>query len=667
MSKINIRRAIDNIRANTSVYTPVVELIVNAIQAIDERGRPDGVVSVRVQRASQPDLEGGLPDIIGFQVEDNGIGFTDEHRNSFDTLYTDRRMAQGGKGFGRFVCLKYFDQLKIATTYREGSSFIDRSFSMGKENDIIVDEHKAESKHFDSKTVVTMMHPKPGPKYEKRLSTIARNLVERLLPYFIAEDYTCPTITIAESDESEKILLNDYVNNEVSTFIREIPVTSNQFTLDSHEAKEIFSVRVYKIYAPRNQRSRISLVAHKREVSGSVLHKYIPEFENEFSEHSTNIENQQDRNYIVKSYIFGDYLDRNVSLERGGFEFKMDSDIMLGISQRDIEVRSAHIAREAIKDVIESRLKKKERRVQTYVDDNAPWHKTALKTADLSGLPYNPTEEQIEVCLHRAKLVDQIETKKDVQRLLAHNSLRDVKNTVVDIVNKLSVTNKDNLTHYIAHRRTILDLFKKSLEVDQSGNYSSEGVVHDIIFPRGNDSERTSFVDHNLWIFDERLNFTKYVASDISVQGGHSVRPDLLVYDRRVLFRGDNKASNPITVFEFKKPQREDFVNASSREDPIEQVVGYVNRIRDGNFKTPEGRDILITEHTPAYGFVICDLTAKVEEWLLRSKNFKPMPDRLGWFQWRDNINLYIEVVSWDKVSGDAVMRNKIFFKKLGI
>ena len=42
MSNVNIKRAIENIRANTTVYTPVVEVIVNAIQAIDESGGTRG-------------------------------------------------------------------------------------------------------------------------------------------------------------------------------------------------------------------------------------------------------------------------------------------------------------------------------------------------------------------------------------------------------------------------------------------------------------------------------------------------------------------------------------------------------------------------------------------------------------------------------------------------
>ena len=86
MSNINIKRAVENIRANTTVYTPVVETIVNAIQAIDESGRTDGKVSVRALRNSQAELYGSLPNVTSFDIQDNGIGFTDEHRDSFDTL-----------------------------------------------------------------------------------------------------------------------------------------------------------------------------------------------------------------------------------------------------------------------------------------------------------------------------------------------------------------------------------------------------------------------------------------------------------------------------------------------------------------------------------------------------------------------------------------------------
>lgn len=667
MSNVNIKRAIDNIRANTTVYTPVVEMIVNAIQAIDEAGRKDGKVSVRVQRSRQNEVDGSLPEVTSFEIEDTGIGFTDAHRNSFDTLYTDLKMEEGGKGFGRFTSLKYFEDLHVKSVYRDGGRCKSRSFSMGKDNDIIVHEKVTATDKRETGSLVTLSVLKKGRSIDKKLPTIARNLVERLLPYFITQDYTCPEIVLSEQDGTDGIRLNDFVNNELSAVIREIGVERNAFTLKALDMEEEFLVRVFKLYAPRNQKSRISLVAHKREVSGSAMQKYIPEFEDEFYEKDKNGNIDRERNYIIKAYVFGPYLDRNVSLERGGFEFQMEKDLLFGIAQVEIERDSAAIAKEAVGADISLRQEKKKERVQSYVDEEAPWHKDILTKIDLSAMPYNPSNEEIETRLQKEKFAQEVEIKRDVAKLLAESNFEHVKESVLEIVGKISGTSKNDLIHYIALRRKILDIFGKSLEVDQSGAYASEGVVHDIIFPRKGDTETTSFKDHNLWIVDERLNFTAYVSSDIPLQGGNTERPDLIAYNKRVLFRGDNEASNPITIFEFKKPQRDDFVNPSSHEDPVQQTVRYVNNIRDGKYRTPEGRKILVGDNTPFYGYVVCDLTPKVESWLQREKDFKPMPDRLGWFLWMGNINLYVEVISWDKVLKDAKMRNQIFFQKLGI
>ena len=667
MSNINIKRAIQNIRAHTTVYTPVVELIVNAIQAIDEADRTDGKIVIRVLRDNQKELDGSLPNIIGFEIEDNGIGFTDSHRKSFDTLYTDLKIAEGGKGFGRFTCLKYFEDLIVNSIFHDGENFKTRQFSMGKEQDIIVLEKLGISDKEQSGTVVRLSSLKSGPTLDKKLSTIARNLVERLLPYFISQEYVCPDILLSEQDNGKTICLNESFRNELSAMIQEIPVQENMFTLDSINNKEKFLVRVFKIYAPKNQKSRISLVAHKREVSGSALNKYVPEFEEEFYEKDKNGEVDRERNYIIKAYVFSSYLDRNVSLERGGFEFSMETDLLFGISQSDIEKNAANIARSAVSEDMMLRQEKKRERVQSYVDEEAPWHKSILENIDLSGMPYNPTNEEIETRFQKEKYLQEIAIKQNVTKLLSETNFEDVQETAADIVGRISDTSKNDLIHYIALRRKILDIFRKSLEVNESGKYYSEGVVHDIIFPRKGNTEITSFFDHNLWIVDERLNFTNYVSSDLPLDKENTERPDLLVYNKRVLFRGDNDASNPITIFEFKRPQRDDFVNQSSSEDPVQQIVRYVNNIRDGKYKTPEGRQILVSENTPFYGYVICDLTPKVERWLKREKDFKQLPDRLGWFLWMWNINLYIEVMSWEKVLKDAKMRNQIFFHKLGI
>lgn len=665
MSNVNIKRAVENIRSNTTAFTPVVEGIVNAIQAITSTGRQDGKISIRVLRSNQLELDENLPEIIGFEIEDNGVGFNEEHRKSFDTLYSDLKISEGGKGFGRFICLKYFEDLHIVSVFNGEDGYQQRKFSMGKENDIIVNETLSKCSLSECGTVVHLDALKKGV-FEKKLSTIARTLVEMLLPYFITKDYVPPEIVLSERNGADAICLNDYTS-ELSGVIQEIPTSNNIFKLQAIRGEREFSVRIFKFRSPKNHKSKISLVAHKREVAGAVIHKYIPEFLDEFYEKDFAGKENPERNYIIKAYVFGQYLDDNVSLERGEFEFKQENDLIMGISQSEIESNAARIAKETVGGDIHTRQEKKKERVHSYIEEEAPWHKSILDKIDLSTLPYDAGNDEIESRLQRAKFSQEMQIKRDVKTLLAKSDAGDLAKNVPEIVSQISETSKNDLVHYIALRKNILDLFSKSLEVGPQGDYSSEGVVHDIIFPRRGNTDITSFENHNLWMLDERLNFTAYVSSDLPLDGNKSERPDLLVYNRRIGFRGDNEASNPITVFEFKKPFRDDFVNPSSKEDPIEQIIRYVNDIRDGKYQTPLGRKILVSETTPFYGYVVCDLTKKIEMWLRREKNFTPMPDALGWFSWFGNINLYIEVLSWDKILKDATMRNAVFFSKLGI
>ena len=667
MSNVNILRAVENIRSGTTVYTPLVEIIVNAIQAIEDKGNEAGQIDVVVERSSQEELEKQVPPVENFLIKDNGIGFTDENRDSFDTLYSDYKLSQGGKGFGRFICLKYFEDLEIESIYQDGKKFKSRRFRMGKGNDIIVDEERAGSEETETRTSVKLARVKDGRFTDKKLPTIARVLAERLLPYFIDQDYNCPSISISESDGSGRIVLNDFVSNQLSTLIKEIRLSSDNFSLQGNNIDYGFRVRLFKFYSPKNQRSKISLVAHRREVTDTAIHNYIPEFIEEFYDKQSDGSDDRDRNYVVKAYVFGDYLDENVSLERGGFEFQKESDLILGVSQADIEKEAAEISKAAIGDEITARQEKKKERVQSYVNDEAPWHRPIQDSVDLSSMPYNSSKEEIEMILQKEKHRKEIEVTGKIGKLLKEGDIDDLKENVTELVSQISETSKNDLTHYIALRRKVLELFGKNLELDPEGHYSSEGTVHDIIFPRRKDTESIPFDNHNLWIIDERLNFTNYVSSDKPLNGSVSDRPDLLAYGRRVLFRGDNESSNPVTIFEFKKPQRDDFANPSSTDDPIKQIVRYVNQVREGKFKTPEGRKILVSENTPFYGYVVCDLTAKVEKWLEYENEYKPMPDKLGWFRWHDNINLYLEVISWDKVLRDAQMRNRIFFHKLGI
>jgi hypothetical protein len=643
-----------------------VEVVVNAIQAIEATNRSDGAVFIQIDRSAQNQIDGHLPEITGFTVIDNGEGFTDENREAFDTLYTDRKLVEGGKGFGRFTCLKYFKDVFIDSVYSANGIFKRRKFRMGKNTDIIIDETQSESSATDTRTVVRLISPKAQIP-ERRAATLARTLVEKLLPYFVAEDRICPKITLQENDGSSSIVLNEYLNDDNTPLITESKAARGEFTLNNPDGSQKFTARVFKIYSPKSNRSQISLVAHRREVTTVSLHTYIPEFSEEFFDLPESMGQKNGRNFIIKVYVFGEYLDEHVSLERGGFNFNRDIDLLYGISQKDIEQQASEFARCSVDSDVAERRERKIERIRNYVRDEAPWHSTIIEEVDFTAFPYNPTDDQIDSLLHSHKYNQEVKVRSEVKALLANEKPDELVEMASDIVSRISGSGRNELAHYVALRKSVLDLFEKSLSIGSDGKYQSEGVVHDIIFPRKGDGDTTPFSDHNLWIVDERLNFTEYLASDLPIDGPLTDRPDLLAFDKRIGFRGDNEPSNPVTIFELKKPQRDDFVNPSSKEDPVEQIIRYAIKIRDGEYRTPRGREILVSSNTPFYGYVVCELNKKVKTWLEDIKDFKPMPDRLGYFHWHEKLNLYIEVLSWEKILRDATMRNKVFFHKLGI
>ena len=53
------------------------------------------------------------------------------------------KIAEGGKGLGRFICLKYFANVSIDSVFAEGEKLKRRTFSMGRDSDIIINEKVA--------------------------------------------------------------------------------------------------------------------------------------------------------------------------------------------------------------------------------------------------------------------------------------------------------------------------------------------------------------------------------------------------------------------------------------------------------------------------------------------------------------------------------------------
>ncbi|MGE4345847.1 MAG: ATP-binding protein [Flavobacteriaceae bacterium] len=661
MSRINIQGTIDNIRSKSNIYTPIIEAIVNSIQSIVLKQIDNGKIEIVLHREKILDIENAIPSVKSIEIRDNGIGFTQENRDSFDTFYSEYKRSIGGKGFGRFMYVKYFNNVFVNSVFRDNDqSLKSRYFRFGREYEIIVDEKIEPSTAVETYSVVTLENIKSGQNFEKQIETIARRILDKILIYFINDTFNPPTIILKEAEGNHSIVLNDFL-----TEINEIKLwKSKDFTLEDDKLQKYeFVAKVFKIYYPGNQKSRVSLTGHNREVTDTPLYKYIPEFEDEFFEED---DNKTKRNYIIKTYILGEYLDRNVSLERETFDFPKESkDMYFPFGQADIERKASEISKEAFGEDVQVRVQKKSDQIRNYVNESAPWHKAYLNELDISTIPYNLKDENIELALQEVKFRKEQKTRAELKTLLenpevSHNG------QMAEAISKISEIGKSDLAHYVFNRKIVLEAFRQLLKRKEDGKGELEKDIHNLIFPMGKTSENCDYQEHNLWLLDERLIFSEFVASDkkISTKKDALGEPDLVVFDKKQSFRsGDNNYSNPLTIFEFKRPKREAY---KTDDDPIMQIGKYVKDIRAGKYEMPEGLEkIKVNDSTPVYAYVVCDLTPKIREFAKELHSLTKSPDDEGYFGFLRGYNMYVEVISFKKMMDDATLRNKIFFKKL--
>ena len=170
-------------------------------------------------------------------------------------------------------------------------------------------------------------------------------------------------------------------------------------------------------------------------------------------------------------------------------------------------------------------------------------------------------------------------------------------------------------------------------------------------------------------MLDERLAYHTHLASDlpltqlkvVNAQGGDE--PDLVVFNTPRAFTETKSPYQSVVVVEFKRPERNEY--PKNDENPVEQVLRYVRKIKDGQAKDKNLRTINVGA-IPFYAYILCSLTPKIRT-IAESHDFVKTPDNEGYFKFHQNTGCYIELVSFDKVLNDAKKRNRAFFEYLQI
>lgn len=666
MSKINIQGIVDEIKSQTSPYTAIIEAVVNSIEAIRERDNKGGYINIYIDRHNQLGLE-DTSDIRQIRIVDNGSGFTKKNTEAFDTFRTYNKRKTGGKGFGRFMYLKYFKEVRIRSVFQEEKDKYLRTFRFGKRYNIVENEKLVK---VPSESVVETTLFLTGlteiNTLDKGINTISRQILERLLSFFVDDKFICPTITVIDEQGQSEICLNELIqtSDEISLFESG---TYNVVGGHAQTYSEQFNIKVFKVYFAGSRKSKIHLVAHNRSVTETPLHKHIPEFEDDFFDEVTDPESgiTRRKNYIIRCYVTGDYLDKNVSLEREQFDFPKDKpNTLFIVTQRMIEKDGAEFSKKLFPKDVGLRYERKVTRAREYVSASAPWHSSYVSDVDFSELSYEASDEEIELTLQRHKFQQEVESRKEIQAIIEDGTITDSERFEF-VMGKITDIAKADLVHYVVSRKLVLETLESLLHRTEKGKGHLEKQVHSLIFPMNADTENTPYFDHNLWILDERLAFSVYSASDRKIGKDSPKEPDLVVFDKKRAYRlGENSFSNPLTIFEFKRPKRKEY---TQEDDPIIQIGKYLKEIREGKYETPGGVEkVKVNESTPVYAYVVADLTDKIHEFA-RNHQLTESPDGEGYFGFHRGYGMYVKVVSFSKLLKDAKIRNKVFFHKLNI
>jgi len=657
---------------------PLFEAVVNSIHATEEAGVANarGKIAIEIIRNSNqgelaldeskkrgPDAQ---PDILGFKITDTGVGFTDENMDSFRTLDSDYKADKGCRGIGRLLWLKAFSSVKVTSIYQPSNGpLLKRSFTfdglVGISNELVVNA----SAEAERKTIVHLdgFIPRYRDNSRKTPKAIGDCILEHCLWYFVREG-DVPQITV--SDQGEVIDLDDLYGEHMHTSaVSEDVVIKNQ----------AFSLLHVKFRAGTQASHAYALCAGNRPVIEERLAGKIPGLYGKLTDGAGD--------FVYMCYVSSPFLDEASHPQRTGFNVLETTDGLFSdseISRADIQNTVTTKASEHLAELLEqSRVKVKER-VDIFVATKAPRYRPIMKRIPSEKLDIDPdtSDKELDLMLHKhlAEIEGQLLADgHDIMAPSDNENAEEYQKRLSAYLETVEDIKKSDLVNYVSHRRVILDLFEKAIQRDVGGKYKREDLIHGLIMPMRLTSEDVLMDRCNLWLVDERLAFHDYLASDKTINSmtitdsKSNKEPDILslnIYDTPFLASESRAAPfASLTVIEIKRPMRDDAA-AGEDKDPVEQCLGYLDRIRSGKVTTSSGRPIPNAEILPGYCYVLCDLTDSIKD-RCRKLGMTITHDGMGYFSYNPNFKAYIEVISFDKLVREAKERNRAFFDKLGL
>jgi hypothetical protein len=625
------------------------EAISNAVHAIEDRFGDQattlGNISIDVDLSADHELQSVV-------ISDNGIGLDSTNFQSFETCDSQKKILKGGKGVGRLLWLKVFDRTSIASSFatESGQEFLKFDFEIDK-IDPIKNPIRSDGAGRELGTSITFKHLRAEFNVEIRPSAFVRDVVLHFFSYFVSNSMPRVSLTIrGRTKKSNKATIRE-IDLQSHIKINVISLVNDERSIQIGETQHPFQItHIFANKKISNQlKNTILMSANRRVVEKN-------EIQNKFA-----LNKLKDGNayvMVASSALFDARVDQErTALKLSETERSTILDNLVNFAEEDLSDHVSKIRVEQRKS-IESILTEHPQ-LSLIVKDVESYTKTLSPGMD---------EEAIGKTLFTLLYRDEKKISKTVKALseatdLTEEAERQAKELAATIGNHL----KHSLAEYVSKRRQILTIARKFLQKkDGEEKYHPEKAIHNLILPMGKIFESADYDAHNLWIIDDLLSYYSYFASDKSIAviapgSSDSKEPDAIFVNPHGFHRPET--ADPVVVIEFKRPGDE-----ITSSDPVNQVLGYVERLVEKTVKGPKGETISeIKKGRTFQCFIVCDLSENMRKLFKRSLAAHEMPDGEGFFGYSPNHLATITVISYRKMLRDAEKRNRAFFDKLGI
>ena len=637
---------------------PVFEAVSNSLHAVEDAFGDDyqvkGQITVTITSPRSPTK-------IEVIVSDNGVGLGPDRFAAFCTTDTDYKISRGGKGVGRLLWLDAFEQIKVVSIFSDQGQSFRRAFSFRLDtSDQITDESlQALSEVAPTGTVITFKALRDNAyrtKFPSQSATIVKHFGSHFFADFILGRSPRVTVDIEGNatqfpEEIQNLKIEDRGTATIETADFG-PLNLASFVC--HKAASANFDGLHQIHLVANGRTVTT-----RKIDGLIG---IGRF-------------GADEDRVYHGCVTGTFLDERVNQERTQFNF--DESIVEQIVRECSEHVRGNAIHEEISEFDSQRLGTMREFVQEY-----PSFGFEDAQELLSRTPKNAVKaEQFAQALIPLRIRRDKERHATIQQIVAQiNAGQDFPAGFAAAVKKaadeIKAEEQRQLTEYVMRRKTVLDVLDVLIRrIRERGNgtqdFHLESTLHQFICPmklRGDDPSKIERSDHDLWIIDERLTFTKYFASDVPftqiLEGDDSTRrPDLLVYDRLhgLGAEGEDPLKRVLLV-EFKQPGRRDY---DERYSPMNQISEYITRLKNGEIEDFRNSRVRIADDCIFYCYVVADIVGKLEihtnGWRTTSNGRGRIQELGGKFRG------IVEVIEWADLLTDARLRNHAFIHAAGL